>query len=339
MFKRWTHGLLSLPKLVFGLLIYLIYKSTPPFSYQAMVGLFCLTKGYSNDVLSKIISCFKRPYSFSELGGILGTMEVKRRSHISSRLREDGYYIFEEKLPEGICDRLLSYATSHPCDMIPMDGEISAKHTQVIYNHEVPQAVRYEFKEQDLLNNLEIQNIFADMSFATVAQDYLGARPVIDVTSMWWNTSFSDKPDMVAAQYYHFDMDRIKWLKFFIYLTDVKPTNGPHSFVAGSHRSGAIPSSLLKKGYARLIDEEVKREFSEENFIEFSAPRGTIIAEDTRGLHKGKHVKEGDRLILQIQFSNSLFGAYYPKSSFDKVVSETLKVKVQQYPDIYSAFI
>lgn len=339
MFKNWIRGLLYTAKLIIGLAIYVISKKTPAFAYQAMVGLFCLTKGYSNDVLSKIIGYIKRPYYFSQPNGLLGNMEDKRRNQISSKLREDGYYIFENRLPKEICDSLLQYATSHVCAMRPMDGDVLGKPVHTKYHREAPQAVRYDFDTQDLLNNRDVQNIFADMSFAVVAQDYLGARPIIDVTSMWWHTNFSDKPDMDAAQYYHFDMDRPKWLKFFIYLTDVETTNGPHTFVAGSHKSGGIPSGLLKKGYARLIDDEVKHQFDEKNIIEFNAPRGTIIAEDTRGLHKGKHVEKGDRLILQVQFSNSLFGGYYKKASLGSDLIAELKNKTKQFPELYSAYL
>ena len=161
----------------------------------------------------------------------------------------------------------------------------------------------------------------------------------MDVLGMWWHTPFSDRPDSEAAQYFHFDMDRPKWLKFFIYLTDVETTSGPHTFIAGSHKTESIPSSLLSKGYARLTDEEVKNAFDEKDIIEFAAPRGTIIAEDTRGLHKGKHVQKGDRLILQLQFSNSLFGGYYPKAKMDNVLCQNLKNSIEKFPKLYGAFL
>ena len=79
--------------------------------------------------------------------------------------------------------------------------------------------------------------------------------------------------------------------------------------------------------------------FNKNDVIEFNAPRGTVIAEDTRGLHKGKHVTEGDRLVLQIQFSNSLFGGYYPKVQFSNNLCEELKTNVARYPWLYAAYI
>jgi len=330
--------ILNLAKLAIGLNIYLVLNKTPTFAYQAMIKLFCLTEGYSNEILSKIIGYFKPPYYFSGADGVLGAMVEKRRANISSDLREKGYYIFEERLPEEHCNRLLQFAITHPCTMRLMDKADLEEQMVTQYQRENPQAVRYDFDTQDLLNNQDVQNLFADLSFVTVAQDYLKARPVIDVTSMWWHTHFSDEPDMAAAQYYHFDMDRPKWLKFFIYLTDVGPTNGPHTFVAGSHKQGGIPLGLLKKGYARLTDKEVEAAYDEKNIVEFNAPRGTIIAEDTRGLHKGKHVQEGDRLILQIQFSNSLFGGSYPKSKLGGKLTGDLKNKMELFPKLYLGY-
>jgi len=100
-----------------------------------------------------------------------------------------------------------------------------------------------------------------------------------------------------------------------------------------------MPSNLLGKGYARLTDEEVRREFAGSDIIEFAAPRGTIIVEDTRGLHKGKHVEKGDRLMLQIQFSNSLFGGFYPKTSMGNDLSADLKKSVEQFPGLYAAYL
>lgn len=332
--------LLHCAKLAAGFVGYLALNKSPAFAYQSMIALFCLTRGRSNDFVSSIIGMFERPYYFETANGILGKMsEVVRRQSVVSDIREKGYHIFENRLPDDLCDRLLQYATSHPCNMRPMDGALAGNQISVIYHRGAPQTVRYDFVTQDLLKNKDVQKIIADLSFAAVAQDYLGARPVMDVLSMWWHTAYSDKPDMEAAQYYHFDMDRPKWLKFFIYLTDVNTNNGPHTFIAGSHKSGGIPDSMLQKGYARLTDEEVESFYGKGAVVEFAAPRGTIIAEDTRGLHKGKHVSEGDRLIFQVQFSNSLFGGYYPKARMGSELREELKITLRKYPKLYKAFL
>lgn len=326
-------------RLAVGLLVFAVSGKTPPFAYQAMISLFCLTRGHSNDLISSVVAIFRRPYQFGgEANGVLGNMAGHGRDSVVADLRTNGYHVFDARLPDALCDRLLAYATSHPCVSRPMRGQGREKAQRVVYPRSKPQAVRYDFTSQDLLDNPDIQRLLADLSFASVAQAYLGARPSVDVLSMWWHTAYSDKPDEDAAQYYHFDMDRPKWLKFFIYLTDVNTDTGPHTFVAGSHRTGGIADAMLHQGYARLTDEEVEQHYGRQRVVEFGAPRGTIIAEDTRGLHKGKHVQRGDRLILQIQFSNYMFGAYYPKAVFGPNIDAELRKQTARFPALYSTY-
>ena len=264
---------------------------------------------------------------------------VVERPRVIRQLHDRGYYVFERALPPEFCDRLLTFALTQTSTTRVMEGGGYGEPRSVVYDRVAPKAVRYDFDTSDLLANQDVQKLLADLSFASLAQDYLGSKPVIDVVAMWWHTAFSDRPDSQAAQFFHFDLDRPKWLKFFIYLTDVTPENGPHSFVAGSHRTGAIPDNLLKKGYARLTDEEVYAAFDERDLVEFSAPRGTIIAEDTRGLHKGRHVERGDRLMLQIQFSNSLFGSEYAKARIGTVTAPALESRLAEYPGLYTAYV
>lgn len=338
--KRCLRFLLDTINVVIGFLVYLVSKKTYSFAYQSFVRLFCTTRGYSNDVLSWLIGLFKKPVKIVNADGVLGRMsDPALREPIVKDLRERGYHVFEKPLPDTLCEALLKFATTQPCKTRLMDGQKLGKPIDIVYHRGSPQAVRYDFNIQDLLQNSDIQTLLSDMSFASVAQDYLGARPVIDVMGMWWHTNFSDEPDSEAAQYFHFDMDRPKWLKFFIYLTDVETTNGPHSFVAESHKTRGIPANILRKGYARLTDKEIAENFDKNNVIEFNAPRGTIIAEDTRGLHKGKHVSEGDRLVLQLQFSNSLFGGFYQKAKLGSQLSDELKNNVAHYPWLYTAYI
>ena len=107
----------------------------------------------------------------------------------------------------------------------------------------------------------------------------------------------------------------------------------------GSHRSGGIPQSMLRRGYVRLSDEEVLGHYGAARQVEFAAPRGTIIVEDTRGLHKGKAVSGRSRLILQLQFSNSLFGASYPKARLARVSHPQLARLLERSSDIYAQYL
>ena len=324
--------------LPWGIWRYYMTGRTPDVSQQAMIWLFCTTGGRFNDWMSRHIARRRPPLALPDTQGVLGDMGQARRSAFVEQLQRDGVVVFPSALPQEVCDRLMQFTRERPGNVRPMDGQGEDARRAAIYDSERPAAVRYDYQQSDLLNLSDVQDLLADSSLLALVQDYLGCAPTADVLGMWWHTAFQDHPDSMAAQYFHFDMDRFKWLKVFIYLTDVGSDNGPHAFVRGSHRTGTIPSHILQRGYVRLTDEEVAEHFPSEDILAFSAPRGSIIVEDTRGLHKGVHVREGARLILQLQFSNTLFGTNYPKARMNRVVSPRMQRMLELAPSIYRQY-
>lgn len=336
--KRLLRTFRDLFGLPLGWVIFSLFGTTPAWAGQSLIRLFCVSAGQSNDLMSKLLS-LRFPARKLQFGAsVLPQISDKQILLMAQTIRDRGYYIYEELVPEDVCNKLMNFALTQPALVRPGDGQQKMQISSV-YDPLNPLAVRYDFKVEDVIGNPEVQALMADPTLLSLAQAYLDAQPVSDVTGMWWHTSFSDQPDSEAAQFYHFDMDRIKWIKFFIYLTDVSSDNGPHCFIKGSHLTNGIPKELLSKGYARLSDEEVLRHYSKNDLMEFAAPRGTIIAEDTRGLHKGQLVKQGHRLVLQLQFSNSLFGPPYPKASFPALQNPQLASLIDRYPRIYSSYL
>lgn len=322
----------DLVSLLAGLVHFRWTGTTPRRAHQALVSLFCSTGGVSNDIIHKFVA--RRRYPFNIEGkGVLGVDE-QQLHQITKTIRERGYYVFERRLPAEFCDRLQKFALTEQAHFT-INGEPKLER----YDRERPKAVRYDFSEKIILRSDAAQELMADPSVLAVAQAYLGCAPVLDLIACWWHTSWSQEPDKDAAQFFHFDMDRIKWLKFFFYITDVGPENGPHSFVAGSHRSRGIPESILKKGQVRIDDKDVLDFYSRKAVIEFCGPAGTIIAEDTRGLHKGKHVRTGDRLVFQLEFSDSVFGKVYPDPTAGFIPSSSLQQMAAAYPSVYSRFV
>ncbi|MBY0471661.1 phytanoyl-CoA dioxygenase family protein [bacterium] len=325
--------------LIRGGLNYSLSGRTPEYAYHSMVRLFCVTQGMSNDFMSWLVSLKRRPYSLPKSNGILGSMTPDKTQSVLEDLEKKGYHVFAEKLPEDLCTALLNYGYQMESMVRPLSGQKGAAPiVKTTYQAQSPIGVRYDFSPTALLSTPEVQKIISDYSLLAVAQAYLKAQPVLDIVTMWWHTAFQKTPDKDAAQYFHFDMDRLRWVKFFFYITDVAPTNGPHCFVAKSHRSKGIPKKLLEKGYSRLDDEEVFAHYSQEDLVEFSAPRGTIIAEDTRGLHKGKHVETGDRLVFQLQFCNSLFGAPLQSGRLENLRCADLENRIRENPGIYKLY-
>lgn len=332
-------------RLILGGLVYVIFKKNTNFGYQGIVGTFCNTHGVSSRLIHRIIMFFKKPYVFDEpIYGVVGQFNKEQIVDIANEIEKNGYYVFEHGLSSETCDALLKFATETEAVVRPFENfenQIAGinKLEKKIIDRQKPVAIRYDFLVKDLVKNEEVQKLLADISIMAVAQEYLKCKPKSDVLGMWWHTSFFKDENSDAATMYHFDMDRVKWLKFFFYLTDTKKENGAHQFIKGSH-NGNIPRQFMKQGYARLKASDVIDHYGRDNEVTYEAPRGTIIAEDTSGLHRGNPVQKGDRLLFQIQFSDSLFGAESKTTKIDtNSVHSSLKYMMEKYPDVYELYL
>ena len=280
---------------------------TPSNAYQMLRFFYCFTNGNFNDSLSEWLGIYYPQYKLLKNKGVLGDLDQKNICNIVNKINKDGFYVFSDKLSEDICDKLNEFALKTPCNAEQPTS--SSRSEKVFYDRNNLIANRYFYEESILLKNPIIQNLISDDSILAVAQAYLGCRPINDLVAMWWLTPFCKTNEFlsVAAQMYHFDMDRIKFIKFFVYLTDVTSQNGPHCYVRGSCKRK--PQPLLIDN--RILDAELEKYYSKDDFVEVLGSKGTIIAADTRGFHKGKPLNSGDRLILQIEFAVSLFGQSY----------------------------
>lgn len=339
--RRWMRLIFNTLRFPYGYLRFRVYAKTDPWAHQALVQLFCDSGGRALDLFSFLIGLTSKKINFIESDGVLGPLNEVELKKYSAILKSQGYLVFPNALKVDMCERLLEYAYRTPALLRKMDYEnADGPPRYEIFNQKNLSATRYEYPSDGLLAHEDFQLLMSDLSLLKLAQEYLGSKPIFDVFGMWWHTNFQSGPDSEAAQYYHFDLDRIKWLKIFIYLTDVGENNGPHTFVEGSHRSGSIPHSMLKQGYARINDDQVIAHYGASKQIEFLASRGTIIIEDTRGLHKGKAVSEDrSRLILQLQFSNSLFGAECQKAKIPHQRVSKLQEAIDISRDVYASFL
>lgn len=340
MIKRLLFSPFDLLLVLIGGLSYLIMNSTPKFVYRSMVRLFCVTKGYSSEILHFMFTFFRRRYSLTyPVSGVFGEFTYPTIKNITAKLHNDGYYIFEKKLSNNVVDKLVKFARETDAFVRPYnsDGSAVIERTKMRFDSEHPETIRYDWHATQLLENEDVQRLISDEVLLAISQEYLGCAPIVDGVRMWWNTTFSKDPNPEAATMYHFDMERLKWFKVFVYLTDVAEENGPHAFIKGTHKAGALPYDLLKKGYVMSSDEEIYSYFDKSDEILYTAPRGTVIIEDTKGLHKGTPVKDGDRLILQMQFSDCMFGmdsdASLPANKTKELANAIIK-----YPKVYEYY-
>lgn len=145
---------------------------------------------------------------------------------------------------------------------------------------------------------------------------FLGAPPTVQYYTAW--RSFSGRKEPRDAQFFHVDRNCYKFLKLFIYLTDVDAGSGPHLYVRGSADIGAWMrrmEQLQKENptFARALgegmnavrksDDVVRAFFGEASFETITGKAGEAFLVNTSGVHKGILPTERDRVLFQVCYS------------------------------------
>jgi hypothetical protein len=128
-----------------------------------------------------------------------------------------------------------------------------------------------------------------------IAEEFLGCKPTIGYMAAWW--SFATNEPALAAEKFHRDVDDWRFLKLFVYLTDVGDKQGPHIYVQAS----ADTEQLLD--IRRYEDAEVISAFGNNAILTNTGNAGEAFFENTFGIHKGQPVEAGRRLLFQVVYS------------------------------------
>lgn len=238
-------------------------------------------------------------------------------------LNLNGYVKYEKNLDAKSIEKLLHFSNNSIVTNLA-GKESFFDSTQV-------NSTIYRYSQNEILNNEEVQSIICDNGILEIVENYFGSAPYLDMVDMWWSTDFQKEASKDAAQWFHFDLDRVNWLKVFIYLTDVEMDSGPHCYVEGSHKAGQKPDYLLEKGYSRISDKEIIAFYGKQKVKYLTGKKGSIFIGNTKAWHKGTNIKHGNRLVLQLQFTDSFF-LLNPTYGKVKVTSNRLKEYLNKNP-------
>lgn len=219
-------------------------------------------------------------------------MDENAIKEATSSLFKNGWNILPFKLGAEDIAELKKFAFSQKAYAKNLNEQINISETNIPNDFG-----RYEWRIPDLLSLPVVQRLIKEGPYHKIAQAYIGSRPTMTSVCLWLDPIYHKKYD---AHVYHYDNDGPAFLKFFIYLTDVDIDSGAHMYIEGTQGPDK-PAHLSKsKRYERsdLLDY-----YGAEKEIVFSAPAGTIIAEDTAGFHKGTTPTKSHRLLLQIQYA------------------------------------
>ena len=153
-----------------------------------------------------------------------------------------------------------------------------------------------------------IRELESDPLMREIAAQYLGTKPVLLGTMLWWSLA---KPASMEEQLkfaqalFHYDVHDYGSLKFSFYLTDVDQNAGPHTYVSGTHNHKKFMGQMtLLLGRS---DRHIEKHYGADNIIEVYGLAGSGFAHDPFCYHKGRPPRRKDRLVLQFEFSRSRY--------------------------------
>jgi hypothetical protein len=168
-----------------------------------------------------------------------------------------------------------------------------------------------------LQESAAFRSLWLDPAILGIVAGYLGFVP--KMAEAYVRRNFPS-PYRTMNHFWHRDLNHKHYmLKAFIFLSDCTRETGPHEFVRGSHRrftplngqryydDQQIDAALSTEPQARIVSE---------------VPAGTVILEDTRGLHRADMPKVGYRDLGYATFMPWNDGpAYYelPRSAHEEL--------------------
>lgn len=292
---------------IISMLNYIIYSLSgyqSNLSYRFFRKTYIHTNGRFNDFISFILKIFNKKFSKSQIESLVSSVPLIKLEEdlFIESMNKNGYYVFNSKIKGNFLNSLINDLENMSLISLKNDKMNNSKPIE-----KLPEG-KSSRQKKDLLKSESVLKFVFSKELISLAQLYLGSKPICNNIASWiTKPSLDDKMLNVSAQKFHFDMDKIKFIKFFIYLNDVDTDNGPHIYVSSSHKF--LPNSINKDG--RFEDKTISNLYGEDKIIEIVGKKGTLIAVDTRGLHKGKPLYKSYRDLFQVEFSNSLFGRRY----------------------------
>jgi hypothetical protein len=235
---------------------------------------FWLRKGIANLVAS--ILSIRHP----------SPSQVTASRELRERLEQKGLIALPALVTPEWVDRVRAY----------LDGkEVVAKGGTMPLNQITPDVTIADYSLLTVMSCPLIVALINAPEVLSLAGAYLGCCPTLSSVGLRW--SFPSAAEASDVQRFHRDPDDWRFVKLFVYLTDVDENSGPHVFVQGSHRTDV-------ERRARSYDmTKIEKVFGRDAAKTVTGGRGTAFMADTAGIHMGKPPSDRPRLMLIAQYS------------------------------------
>lgn len=215
---------------------------------------------------------------------------------INSQIEDLGWSILPFTISEADLSAIQDFLKNTPCYSNHPQEKFSLSSELKKESH----FNRYLWTAEETLKNPTLTRIITDPIWSVIANRYLKGKFQLSNLQIWLDPAPSKLSTINDSHYYHYDIDNPKFLKFFIYLTDMDKDTGAHCYIQKTHKPVKDAAFAKSKRYS---DQEIHDHYGIQNEKLFAAKAGTIISEDTLGFHKGSTPVRDYRAILQLQFS------------------------------------
>jgi hypothetical protein len=213
-----------------------------------------------------------------------GQGACRHAESIANKLRMDGFSGVLDWLDIADVSGLKAFLLPKPCGVhnVPVRDQPAGLH-----------AARYP--KFVLMHCPAVYRLANNPAVLRAVAGYFGCKPTLDTCDAWWHF-----PNPVRADHamgYHRDVDSMRFVKMFVYLTDVSPGSSPHVYVKGSHRRNRL------FGFGEIPDASVHAAFSESDIVTVHGRAGTHFITDAFGIHKAETATTGRRLIFSVLYT------------------------------------
>jgi hypothetical protein len=275
-------------------------------SYQVMRTLYRISNGLITNLIGYFLSGLKYKNSNKFKNGYLELEKISKDEVQSLKKEISKMRVFDQR-------KINNY------NYLDIEKKVSdyAFEFNTLKNQDI---IRLDVLKSDLLSNKIIAEFVTNKKWVSVVKKILNVEPkLVDITS-WYTLPHKNEIDLnqYSAQIWHRDVDKIRDLKIFIYLSDVETLeNGPFEIIPNSHTISLNKITYENKNNFRIYDDKIKNKkiYSRYSFL---GHMGSNFIVDTRCLHRGKIVKNKFRQIIELYFSNSSFGKHEYFNEFSR---------------------
>jgi hypothetical protein len=133
------------------------------------------------------------------------------------------------------------------------------------------------------------RQVWLDPFILGVVSHYLGMVP--SLAEAYVRRNFP-APHRTMNHYWHRDLNSMHLVKMFVFISDCEVENGPHEFIRKTHRRDDILNG--KRYFSDAEVDALYPEGSAERTVSI-VKAGTVVLEDTHGLHRARLPSAGHR--------------------------------------------